>query len=119
MKVAIAGYGLEGKASYEYYKSRGDEVVIVDEQEDVSLPEGSEAIVGPDAFGKLGSFDLIIRAPGVSPKKLPYGDKVWSATNEFFAECPAPVIGVTGTTGKGTTSSLTVSILRAAAKTVH
>ncbi len=119
MKVAIAGYGVEGKVSYEYYKARGDEVVIVDEREDAALPEGTESIVGAEAFSKLDDFDLIIRSPGIAPKKLPYGDKVWSATNEFFEECPAPIIGITGTKGKGTTSSLIAALLRASGKTVH
>jgi UDP-N-acetylmuramoylalanine--D-glutamate ligase len=119
MKIALAGFGQEGKASYDYW-SAGNELVIADERDEVSgLPSGAQAILGSDAFSKLQNFDLIIRSPGVNPSKLPYGDKVWSATNEFFKHCPAPVIGITGTKGKGTTSSLIASVLRAAGKTVH
>lgn len=119
MKVAIAGYGVEGRASYEYYKARGDEVVVVDGREDIILPEGTSSLLGIDSLSQLADFDVIIRSPGVPPKKLPYGDKVWSATNEFFSKCPAPIIGVTGTKGKGTTASLVASILRAGGKTTH
>lgn len=119
MKVAIAGYGTEGRASYDYYLAHGDEVVIADELEDIEAPEGAVTILGAGVFSRLGDFDLIIRSPGLSPEKLPYDGKIWSATNEFFANCPAPIIGVTGTKGKGTTSSLIAAVLRAAGKTVH
>lgn len=120
MKVAIAGYGVEGKASFEYWNRPGNELTIVDEREAVDeLPEGATAILGSGAFSHLADFDLIIRSPSIQPNKLRYGDKVWSSTNEFFEKCPARIVGVTGTKGKGTTSSLVESILVASGKTVH
>ena len=120
MNIAIAGFGQEGRASYEYWKADGNQLTIVDEREQVDgLPHGVPTILGADAFSKLSDFNLIIRSPSINPHKLPYGEKVWSATNEFFAKCPAEIIGVTGTKGKGTTSSLIASILNAAGKTVH
>lgn len=120
MKIALAGFGQEGRASYDYWNRDGNELTIADEREAVDgLPEAANTILGRDAFSKLGDFDKIIRSPGINPKKLPYGEKVWSATNEFFEKCPADIIGVTGTKGKGTTSSFIASILGVAGKTVH
>lgn len=121
MKVAIAWYGAEGQASYEYYVAKGDDVTIVTPKvsPDFPLPAGAPSITGDDAFEHLHGFDLVVRSAGTRPDTLKTDGKIWSATNEFFARCPAPIIGVTGTKGKGTTSSLIVSILRAAGKTVH
>ncbi len=119
MKIAIAGYGLEGKSNYDYFASRGD-VTIVDERETIEdLPAGVPTILGPGAFDKLGDFDMVIRSPGLNPHKIITSGRIWSATNEFFAQCTTPVIGVTGSKGKGTTASLIASILRAAGKTVE
>jgi len=120
MKIAIVGYGIEGKASYEYWNRDGHQLTIVDERSQLSdAPENVEVLLGKNAFSQLEAFDLIIRSPGINPSKLPYGDKVWSATNEFFDKSPAHIIGVTGTKGKGTTSSFIYEILNAAGKDVH
>ena len=121
MRVAIAGYGAEGVASYEYYVAQGDDVTIVTNKvaPQFPIPEGAKSIVSPDAFRKLIDFDIVLRTPPMRPDSVKTKGKVWSATNEFFAKCPAQIIGVTGTKGKGTTCSLIASILRAAGKKVH
>ncbi len=120
MNIAIAGYGVEGEASYGYWNTPDNVLTVIDErQHPLNLPIDAKFEQSSDAFSKLDAYDLIVRSPSINPRKLPYGDKVWSATNEFFAQCPAPIIGVTGTKGKGTTASLIASILEQAGMTVH
>ena len=121
MKIAIAGYGTEGRVSYDYWSALGNEVVIVDERDidTDQLPVDASIITGSDAFSRLNGFDLVVRTAGLAPHKIQTDGKIWSATNEFFVKCQAPIIGVTGTKGKGTTCSLVTSILQAAGKTVH
>jgi UDP-N-acetylmuramoylalanine--D-glutamate ligase len=121
MKIAIAGYGAEGRANYAYWNTPEHQVVIVDEHElaPEQLPLDASVITGGGAFEKLQGFDLVVRTAGLAPRKIVTDGTIWSGTNEFFAKCPAPIIGVTGSKGKGTTSSLIASILRASGKTVH
>lgn len=120
MNIAIAGFGAEGKSSYKYFSALGHAITIADEHESIEgLPENVQTILGTGAFEKLSGFDMVIRTAGLAPSKIHTDGKIWSSTNEFFAKCPAPIIGVTGTKGKGTTSSLIASILQSAGKNVH
>lgn len=122
MKIAIAGYGVEGEENYKYWSADpSNEVTIVDQKEvpDKPIPEGATTYFAIDAFAHLEDFDLVIRTAGLAPRNITTNGKIWSATNEFFEKCPAEIIGVTGTKGKGTTASLITSILQAAGRTVH
>lgn len=121
MKVAIAGYGAEGQSSYRYYADKGDTVTIVTTKvsPQYPIPEGAFSIIGDDAFEHLDGFDVVLRTPPMRPDSIKTSGKVWSQANEFFERCPAPIIGITGTKGKGTTASLIAAILRAAGQKVH
>lgn len=70
----------------------------------------------------LSGYDIIFRSPGfwrLSPMLRTAearGALISSATKLFFELCPAKIIGVTGTKGKGTTSTLIYKMLKAAGK---
>lgn len=118
MKVGIIGYGTEGKASYDYWRKRGADITIFDANPALAAPEGARTVLGPEYLAELDGYDLLVRSPGVNPAHIKTSSPVTSATREFFAQCPAPIIGVTGTKGKGTTSTLIAEILKAVGKTV-
>ena len=119
MKIVIAGFGVEGQSNLRYFWEKFPEAdfLVADEREKVdNLPENVAYQTG---FSGLENADLIVRSPSLPPKKIKTSGRIWSSTNEFFANCPATIIGVTGTKGKGTTCSFISSILHAAGKTVH
>ena len=76
-------------------------------------------IVGGENYLKnLPEFDVVVRTPGVK-RNLPEliaaeknGSIITSQTKIFFDLCPCPIIGVTGTKGKGTTSTLIYEMLK-------
>lgn len=119
MKIVIAGYGVEGQSNLRYFQKKFPEANFLVADEQVLSDDLPEGVAHQTGLANLADADLIIRSPSLPPEKIKTSGQIWSATNEFFTECPATVIGVTGTKGKGTTCSLTASILRAAGKTVH
>lgn len=125
MKIIIAGYGVEGISNLIYFRQKfpDAEFVVADERPAdklPSIPDGVKLISGKNVFSEqLGDADLVVRTASLPPRNIKTNGKIWSATNEFFDKCPAPIIGVTGTKGKGTTCSLIASILQQAGQTVH
>ncbi|MEI7838744.1 MAG: UDP-N-acetylmuramoyl-L-alanine--D-glutamate ligase [bacterium] len=125
MKIAILGYGLQGKSSFEYWH-KGNEVTICDQNKIDNAPFNAKLKTGENYLRDLAEFDLIVRSPSIYPKDIVSSndesilDKVTTNTNEFFKVCPSKnIIGVTGTKGKGTTSTLITKMLEADGKTVH
>ena len=125
MKIAIVGYDVEGRSSFEYFKAGGHELAIRDQNAELVTPDGVPKVVGDKYLDGLDQFDLVVRTPGLSPsdildKNPGIDDKITTQVNEFFRASPTKnIIGVTGTKGKGTTCSLIAGMLEAAGKDVH
>ena len=122
MKIALIGFGLEAKSAYDYFKSidQNNTFEIYDEnsKSKIELPSGVKFFGNFHDFSKIQA-DLIVRTPAVNPSRLPKNTKITSVTNLFFEKCPAPIIGVTGSKGKGTVSSFIAEILRVAGLRVY
>lgn len=124
MKIALVGYGVENQATYRFYKKQPNiEVTICDLKTDIDISEGVAAQLGENYLDNLDRFDLIVRTVGMHPaviieKNPTVTNKITTAVNLFFETCTTPIIGVTGTKGKGTTSTLVAKILDAGGKKV-
>lgn len=116
MKIAILGYGMEGRASYQYWSQMGGhDITVLDQKTPEILPPAeAKTVFGENYLDNLDEFDLVVRTASFNKYEIKTTAKVWTATNEFFAKCPAKIIGVTGTKGKGTTASLIDSLFRKA-----
>ncbi len=113
-KVALLGFGVEGRAAWRYFHERGAEMTILSEDQPTDIPEGVAVEIGPNIFERAMGYDLVVRTPSIHPDRIKTDGKITSATIEFFKHCPAPIVGITGSKGKGTTSSLIHAILQAA-----
>lgn len=97
MKIAILGYGIEGKSIENYFTAKNHTTEIFDHFDRQTLKTLD-----------FSNYDLVFRSPSVPPLNIP---NLTSATRYFFDHCPAKIIAVTGTKGKGTTCSLLQHLL--------
>ncbi|MBQ3261340.1 UDP-N-acetylmuramoyl-L-alanine--D-glutamate ligase [Candidatus Saccharibacteria bacterium] len=105
MNILILGYGIEGKSVENYFKHqttlKPTAIDILDHFQKEEL-----------LFKDFSNYDLIFRTPSIPPKFIPAPEeKITSVTKYFFDNCPCPIIGVTGTKGKGTTCTIIKDIL--------
>lgn len=127
LSICIIGFGKEGQAMLKALEATAwdGDVTLADLKEDFSHPQhpvirGKEYLEQIDA----GNFDVIIKSPGVPPHPLfeKWGKKLTTPTHIFFdsiRDSGATVIGVTGSKGKSTTSSLIAAILKEDGRDVH
>ncbi len=130
--VAVLGFGVEGRATINYLIKHGVKPVLFDSkpweqwsEEDKNDIKSLQInfIFGPDYLKELKGFDVVFRSPGIKLSIVKsYASNVailTSQTKWFFEHCPSKIIGVTGTKGKGTTSTLIYEILKQQFPKVH
>lgn len=119
--VVLLGYGREGRSAHRYLLANHPDIKIgIADQQQVEQPVQEPSVelhIGENYLNSLVQYDVVVRSPGI-PATLPAlqryresGGRVTSATNIFFSECPGTIIGITGTKGKSTTSSLIARVL--------
>ncbi len=111
MKIAVLGYGASGKAAEKLAEFFGFETEIFDEGQKLGCYRADGA---PD----YSECDEIVVSPGVPPKSALYRAALASglplvSEMEFgFRYCDFPLLAVTGTNGKTTTTELTTHLLQ-------
>lgn len=124
--IAILGYGVEGRAISEYLLEHGyTNLTVCDQSEKLTgIHSDVQTRLGENYLQNLDEFDVVFRSPGISffrpeiQEILDSPTVISSMTKYFFEHCRAPIIGVTGTKGKGTTASLITEILLRGGKKV-
>ncbi len=124
-RVGVWGSGREGVAVATALAESGHAVVVADEaaiDRPGALPESVEFHAGPGALDALAGVDLVLASPGV-PRVHPFraeldahGVAVSTPTAVWMESHARDVIGVTGTKGKSTTSTLIHLLLRSAGR---
>lgn len=122
--VVIVGFGREGKSAYSWLRKHYPHMRIGIADKKISDHDRVSAVyigavfhTGETYLSCLSSYGTVVRSPGVSPylsemtAYVKNGGRVTSATNMFFSRVKGKIIGVTGTKGKSTTTSLIAHIL--------
>lgn len=121
--IIILGFGMEGESSYRFLRNHfpDKKIFIADKKIDLldNKPELMEDInvevsVGENYLNGIEEYDLILKAPGISLKDIDiskFKDKITSQLELFLEYVPIFTIGITGTKGKSTTTSLMYKIL--------
>jgi len=124
--IGVFGLGITGRATVEYLLKHGATPLCADE---VSRPEkldslkqyvatvGVEAHLGAIPADAFTGMDLVIVSPGINPKNpviratQEAGIAVISEIDLAYRQCPCPIVAVTGSNGKSTTTALLAHIL--------
>ncbi len=128
-KVAIIGLGVSNLPLLKYMYENKARVTVFDEKNIEAIPKktmdaitayGFKFYLGKNCLSNLKGFDIIFRSPSCLPTRFELqqeearGAIVTSEIEILMKMCPCKIIGVTGSDGKTTTTSLIYSILQKA-----
>jgi UDP-N-acetylmuramoyl-L-alanine---L-glutamate ligase len=118
--ILILGFGSEGQDTFKFLRKLYPLKIIgiADKEKELKFKFKNLKKVkwhlGKDYLKSLKNYDLIIKSPGIPFKILSDSalKKITTQTEIFFENCPGKIIGITGTKGKSTTTSIIYEILK-------
>ena len=118
-RVCVLGYGREGQSSVKrIMEAGGYKSLTVNDKRDVSadVPDGVSCVSGDGYLDCLDDYDVVFKTPGIVLNKdiADYKCEITSQTEVFMQAFGDRIIGITGTKGKSTTSSLMYHVLKTA-----
>lgn len=126
-KVAVIGLGVSNLPLLEYLYNKKAQVTVFDERTLEEIPEETinkintyefDTFFGKNCLENLNGFNVIFRSPSCLPtrpelqKEADRGAIVTTEVEMLMEMCPCKIIGVTGSDGKTTTTSLINAILQ-------
>lgn len=119
-KVAILGFGMEGKSTYRFIRKYSNMFLSILDQKDYSnddtlKDDNNIEVISDNYLANLDSYDVIIKAPGVILKDIDitsFKDRITSQLELLMEVNRKNIIGVTGTKGKSTTTTLIYEIFK-------
>ena len=123
-RILIAGFGREGQSTLRFLQKflPNAEIGIADKNESAfkCIDKQSYTIYcGDDYLKNASDYDIVIKTPGISVKDIDIDKDLISSQTDLFLEAfHSQVIGVTGTKGKSTTSSLIYHLLKESGRDV-
>jgi len=126
-RILILGFGREGKSSLAFLQKYlpHAEVGIADKNENAfkdlninpSNPNNPKLYFGDNYFDAINDYDIVLKTPGISLHGKDVDlSKITSQTDLFLEEFHSQIIGITGTKGKSTTSTLIYHLLKESGK---
>jgi UDP-N-acetylmuramoylalanine--D-glutamate ligase len=122
--ITVVGYGKTGKACVEVLTRLGAKVRVTDKKKEIDVPSGIDVETGGHTFNFIAGSDLVVVSPGVrwDEPVLKYardsGIETISEVELASRLTDRPIIAITGTNGKTTTTALTAHILAKSGKNV-
>lgn len=117
-KVLILGMGREGKSTLSYIRKHLPEkhLTIADKNGFENNDENITVISGDNYLKSLGDYDIVFKSPGIAfldDVIYPETTEITCQTDMFLRFCKPVVVGITGSKGKTTTSTLIYEMLKA------
>lgn len=117
-RVLILGMGREGKSTLSYIRKHLPEkhLTVADRNAFQSDDGNITVISGEKYLENLGDFDIVFKSPGIAfldDVVYPETTEITCQTDMFLRFCKPTVVGITGSKGKTTTSTLIYEMLKA------